>query len=103
MARNVQFQVLRGVQANLQTAMPLVMGEMYFATDTGNLFFGTPGVGKGYIQIGDTTDVNDTLKKILLELRAMRLALVHLATNGKYAEPHDFDPEVLAEQVDVTE
>src|ERR1035437_9236340 len=55
MSRKIQLQVLRGAQANIPS---LALGEMYFSTDTSNLFFGTPGVGLGYIQIGDTTAVN---------------------------------------------
>ena len=93
MARNVTFQVLRGVQANLPT---LSLGEMYFATDTGNLFFGTPGYGTGAVQIGDTTQVNETLQLVLVELRAMRLALTTLACDGGRARPSDFDPEYFA-------
>ena len=99
MARNVTFQPLRGVQANLRTALPLALGEMYFATDTGILFFGTPGVGLGYIQLGDTTRVNETLLQILSELRAMRIALTKLACEGGGAQPRDFDPQLLDGEV----
>ncbi len=102
MARNIIFQPLRGVQANLQSAFPLGLGEMYFATDTGNLFFGTPGFGVGYVQIGDTTAVNDTLLKILKELRSMRVAMTQLACDGGKAKPQDFDPQILASDPDVT-
>ncbi len=49
MARNVTFQVLRGTQASIPT---LSLGEMYFATDTGNLWVG--GVS-GSVQIGGTS------------------------------------------------
>jgi hypothetical protein len=94
--RNFTFQPLRGVQANLQQAMPLALGEMYFSTDTGNLFFGTPGVGCGYIQLGDTAKVNETLLQLLLEIRAMRLAMVKIACEGGNAVPSDFDPQHLA-------
>jgi hypothetical protein len=89
----IQFQPKRGVQANRPV---LALGEMYFATDTGNLFFGTPGTGIGYIQIGDTTNVNETLQKILLELKSMRQALTQLACDGGKANPQDFDPQNLA-------
>src|SRR4029077_3247133 len=41
-----------------------------------------PSVGLGYIQIGDTTHVNETLLNILNELRAMRMALTQLACEG---------------------
>src|SRR5882762_493743 len=90
--RNFTFQVLRGTQAQLQDAMPLSWGEMYFAEDTGNLFFGTPGVGLGYVQIGDTFQVNETLLQVLAELKAMRKALVAIATDGGRANPQDFEP-----------
>lgn len=96
MARNVTFQPLRGVQGNLQSAMPLALGEMYFATDTGSLFFGTPGVGLGYIQLGDTSQVNELLLKLLNELRSIRVAMVQLACDGGKAKPQDFDPQLLA-------
>lgn len=89
----IQFQTKRGAQANRPA---LVLGEMYFATDTGNLFFGTPGTGNGYIQIGDTTNVNETLQAVLNELKAMRLALVALACDGNRNIPEDFNPEKLA-------
>jgi hypothetical protein len=99
MARNVSLQILRGVQANIQTSMPLALGEMYFATDTGNLFFGTPGTGLGYIQIGDTTKVNDTLQQIAILLECMRRALVSLAVDsGRGAKANDFDPDVVANE-----
>ena len=97
MGRNVQLQILRGTQGQLQSAMPLAMGEMYFATDTGNLFFGTPGTGLGYIQLGDTTQVNETLQKILATLEAMRRALVALACEGKRCREEDFDPDEILE------
>ena len=100
MARNVTFQPLRGVQANLQSALPLSLGEMYFATDTGNLFFGTPGVGKGYIQIGDTTEVNETLLAVLSELRSIRAALVALACDGGKNRPEDFEPDQFSHPMD---
>jgi hypothetical protein len=103
MARNVQFQVLRGVQANLQEALPLALGEMYFATDTGNLFFGTPGVGIGYIQIGDTTQVNETLQQIAVLLEAIRRTLVVLACDGGHANPKDFEPAAIAQETQRTD
>ncbi len=87
----------------LQAALPtLALGQMYFATDTGNLFFGTPGVGIGFIQIGDTTRVNETLLEILLEMRAMRLALTKLACEGG-GNPRDFDPQALASDSEVAD
>lgn len=95
MPRHVELQVLRGIQANVASAN-LGFGEMYFATDTFNLFFGTPGIGLGYIQIGNTIGVNETLLQILNELRSMRLALTKLACDGGQAVPADFDPQAIA-------
>ena len=103
MARNVQLQILRGVQANIQSAMPLALGEMYFATDTGNLFFGTPGIGIGYIQLGDTTQVNETLQQIAATLEAIRRALTALACEGGRNNPQDFDPAVIAQEMSRTD
>ena len=103
MARNVTFQPLRGTQANLQQAMPLALGEMYFAYDVGLLFFGTPGVGIGYIQLGDTSQVNETLLQILNEMRCMRLALTQLACEGGRAKPTDFDPQFVASDSEVAD
>jgi len=37
MARNLSFQILRGIEANIPA---LNLGEMYYATDTGNLWIG---------------------------------------------------------------
>lgn len=99
MARNVQFQPLRGVQANLQAALPLALGEMYFATDTGNLFFGTPGVGLGYIQLGDTTQVNDRLDRLIVIMECIRRALVqNICQEGKSKEI-DFDPATISQEL----
>lgn len=101
MARNLTFQPLKGIQGNIQQAMPLALGEMYFATDTGNLFFGTPGIGLGYIQLGDTKNVNELLTKVLLELQAMRLALTQIACEGGMARPTDFDPQRLGSDSEI--
>ena len=92
LGRLIEFQPLRGTQADLQQALPLGWGELYFAADTGNLFMGTPGVGVGYVQIGDTAHVNETLLAILAELKAMRKAMVALVTDGGRAVPQDFEP-----------
>jgi hypothetical protein len=99
MARNVQIQVLRGVQANIPS--DLALGEMYFSTDTQNLFFGTPGYGIGYIQIGDTTKVNETLKQMLLVMESVRRALVALACEGGKSKPADFDISTIANESNV--
>lgn len=88
MSRNLTWQVLRGVYANLSQAMPLALGEMYFATDTGNLYFGTPGVGPGYIQLGDILAVNETLQQILQELKMLKLAVI---STDSGLLPQDFE------------
>jgi len=95
-ARNVTVQVLRGVQANIQSAMPLSLGEMYFATDTGVLYFGTPGVGLGYVQIGDMSQISDLLTQQNLILEGMRRAMVAIACEGKRNDERDFDPLFIA-------
>ena len=95
MARNVQLQVLRGTQANIPT---LALGEMYFATDTANLFFGTPGVGIGYIQIGDTRQVNEKLDQLIMVAEATRRAIVALACEGGRNNPTDFDVTTIAKE-----
>ena len=94
----IQIQVKRGSQANMPV---LALGEMYFCSDTNKLFFGTPGVGIGKIQIGDTTGVNETLLQLLMEMRSIRLALVQLACEGGRANPRDFDPQILAADAEV--
>lgn len=102
MARKLTWQVLRGSQANLQSAMPLATGEIYFAEDTGNLYLGLPGVGVGYVQIGDLKQLNETLQQLLNEIRAMRLAMVELTCQSVGANPQDFDPEKLAQDGQTT-
>jgi hypothetical protein len=100
MPRNTQFQVFRGTQAKLNTQTPpLQMGEMYFATDTGNLFFGTPGFGLGYIQIGDTSQVNERLDQLILIMEATRRALVALACEAGNNNPQDFDCAAIAQEL----
>jgi hypothetical protein len=46
--------------------------------------------------------VNETLLEILLEMRAMRLALTKLACEGG-GNPRDFDPQVLASDSEVAD
>jgi hypothetical protein len=99
MARNVAFQTLRGVQGNLQSAMPLALGEMFFATDTGSLFFGTPGVGLGYIQIGDTSQVNEKLDQLIVIMEATRRAMVALVCKEGIAKELDFDPATISTEL----
>jgi hypothetical protein len=72
-----------GTQADLPSALPLGLGEIYVATDTGNLFIGTPGVGSGYITVGDMSKVNELLQQILNQLKAMTLALVSLDSTNQ--------------------
>jgi len=85
--------IATGPQASLPSVLPLAIGEIYVATDTGNLFIGTPGVGLGYLQVGDTSQVNETLTAILSEIRAMRQAITKMACEDGTAEPEDFTPE----------
>lgn len=111
MSRNLQFQVLRGTQGQFNilqsgidpntglAASPLGMGEMFFTLDTGNLFFGTPGIGIGYIQLGDTTGVIEQLKQLTILMEAVRRALVVIATDGKRANDADFDPGTIAREL----
>lgn len=91
-----------GTQAALPAALPLALGQIYVASDTGNLFIGTPGIGIGYLQVGDTAQMNETLLKLLLEIRAMRLALTTLVCEGGLAAPTDFDPQMLASDTELT-
>lgn len=109
MSRNVQFQVLRGTRAQLSTlqggidpdtgaaANPLAMGELYFATDTTQIFMGWPGNGSGVIEIGDVTEVNSRLDQLIVLMEAVRRALVVLATSGPNIQAHemDFDPAMI--------
>lgn len=99
MARNVTIQILRGVQANIPA---LSWGEFYFATDTCSLFVGTPGYGLGYIQIGDTTQVNERLEQLIVLMESVRRALVSIACEGGKAKETDFDPTVIAEELATT-
>jgi hypothetical protein len=92
-----------GLQSALQSVLPLGLGEIYVATDTGNLFIGTPGVGSGYLQVGDTTKMNETLLQLLMEIRSMRVALTSLACQGGTANPLDFDPQMLASDAEIAD
>src|SRR5271170_7298102 len=51
MARNVGLQILRGIAANIPT---LLLGELYYATDTEALYIGTSG-GNQLINSGGST------------------------------------------------
>src|SRR5438445_1933917 len=101
MARNVKFQILRGTQANLPS--DLALGEMYFASDSNLLFFGTPGIGKGYIQIADEADVKEKLDQLILIMESMRRAMVALACQGGTALPQDFDVDTIAREINSTD
>ena len=101
MARNVLFQPLRGVQANLSSAMPLALGEMYFCTDTNLLVFGTPGVGIGYITLGDVTQVNERLDQLIVLMEGVRRALVAIALKEKAGAEIDFDPSTISQELGV--
>ena len=115
MSRNVQFQILRGTRAQLSSIVagvdpdtgnainPLQFGELYFATDTLNIFMGTPGLGIGYIQIGDTTQVNERLEQLILIMESVRRALVALACEGGKSQPVDFDLVNIAAELSGTD
>ena len=95
--------IATGTQANLPAILPLGLGEIYVATDTGNLFIGTPGIGVGYLQVGDTRAMNETLLQMLMEMRAMRVAITKIACEGGGAVPQDFDPQWLASDAEVAD
>src|SRR5208282_4960322 len=78
-----------GPQSALSSVLPLALGEIYVATDTGNLFIGTPGVGAGYIQVNDMSQTNDTLQAMLAELKGIKLAITALDNT---LLPQDFEP-----------
>lgn len=87
--QGVNLTLLYGPMASVPS--PLNLGVFYFATDTGVLLFGNPGYGPGYLTIGDMRGMNDLLTKILLELKAIRLAAsVSAEATGK-AKMEDFD------------
>jgi hypothetical protein len=90
--------VITDIFSNLPLYMPLALGTMFFSSDTNQLLFGTPGIGRGYIQIGDTTNVNELLAALLKEVKAMKLAVVALACEGFKNKPDDFDTEKLSEK-----
>jgi hypothetical protein len=89
MGRNNTLQVLRGSEANLQSAMPLALGEMYFSTDTSKLFFGTPGTGLGYVQIGNVLGLDDEIACLRIRVQALELALADLGINVEEYEAED--------------
>lgn len=105
MARNIQFQVFQGPQGDLSllqaSTKPLQLGEMFFTTDTNNLYFGVPGVGIGYIQIGDTSQVNERLDQLIVIMEAVRRALIAIATNATAVEM-DFDTGVISTELAIT-
>ena len=70
--------IATGLQANLQSVLPLALGEIYVATDTGNLFIGTPGVGAGYLLVADMSQVSEKLDEMVREIRALKLAVIAL-------------------------
>ena len=111
MGRNLQIQHLRGTQAQLLTlqlgkdpdtglsAMPLQMGELYFATDTQNVFMGIPGTGSGYIQIGDQTQVNERLDQLIAIMEGIRRVLVDTALREKSGHENDYDPAQISSEL----
>jgi len=102
MARNLQFQPLRGIQSNLTTAMPLALGEMYFCTDTNLLIFGTPGVGAGYLTLGDVTQVNERLDRLIVIMEGVRRALTAIALKDRVGAEIDFDPTTISTELGMT-
>lgn len=99
MARNILLQPLRGAQINLSQAMPLALGEMYFCTDTNLLIFGTPGIGQGYITLGDVTQVNEKLDQLIVIMEGVRRVLVAIALNDKAGAEIDFDPATISNEL----
>jgi hypothetical protein len=103
--RSIQLQVLTGTQAQFgalqSSSMPLQLGEMFFEYDTGELFFGTPGIGVGYIQVANETQMVEVLKQMQVTLESMRRALVALACQGGQAMEQDFDPNLISEELAV--
>jgi hypothetical protein len=90
-----------GPQSGLQSLLPLGLGEIYVASDTGNLFIGTPGVGVGYIEVANTNGVNDLLTQILQEMRALKLAIISLDSTllpGDYIPQDDSTVQGIGEQ-----
>ena len=68
-------QILQGPYGLIPT---LTLGQMYFATDTNTLYFGTPGLGSGYILIGDVTDLQSQVEELQMKVRAQALALENI-------------------------
>ena len=84
-----------GTQANLQAVLPLGLGEIYVAFDTGNLFIGTPGFGAGYMQVADMTQVIEKLQEMIHQLRALTAAVTAL---DQTAIDSDFQAENFQDQ-----
>jgi hypothetical protein len=111
MSRNVQLQILRGPFAALTslvggidydtgaTVSPLALGEMFFATDTNAFYLGTPGIGIGYIQVGDTTQMAEQLAQLIVIMESMRRATVTIACQDGKAREIDFDPATISEEL----
>jgi hypothetical protein len=112
MSRNVQFQPLRGTQAKLlalqsgtdpdtgASVLPLQTGELYFATDTQNVFMGCPGFnGLGYIQIGDQTQVNERLDQLIVIMEGIRRVLVATALRENSGNEADYDPATISSEL----
>ena len=111
MSRNLQLQHLRGTQAQLLTlqsgidpdtgaqVLPLQMGELYFATDTQNVFMGIPGTGSGYIQIGDQTQVNERLDQLICIMEGIRRVLVDIAIREKSGNENDYNPALISTEL----
>lgn len=110
MSRNLQLQVLRGTFSQLLTlqsgtdpdtgasVLPLQQGEMFFATDKEALFFGMPGFGSGYIQIGNLSAMNEQLNQLIVLMEANRRLLLAIAC-GEGARDTDFDLNIISSEL----
>jgi hypothetical protein len=110
MARNISFQHLRGVFANIPT---LNLGELYFATDTNKLYIGTAtgnllvgpssssggigGQGTGVVDFGAFPGNTDTTLVITGQSGILVTSIVNAwiqstATTDHSADEHVVDP-----------
>lgn len=78
-----------GTQVGLPSVLPLGLGEIYVAYDTGNLFIGTPNYGAGYLQVGDMSQLLEAVQEMIQELKSVKLAILSLDNT---LLPQDFEP-----------
>jgi len=106
MARNIQFQCLRGVLANMPA---LAAGEFYYATDTDNLYVGPVPtlIGSGGVQqvqaivdFGTLEPTEDTTARATVAATWVTAAsqLLCCVVEGQ----NHTDDEIAAEQVTAT-